>query len=68
VHAAPYGGSSEAVNKVSAYLKEHGIFHYNNGHIFFTNPPLTINEAQIKETFAVIDEALKIADSYTTAN
>ena len=47
-------------------LKERGLYTYNNGHIFFTNPPLTVTEEQLKEGFAHIDHALKVADSYVT--
>ena len=29
---------------------------------FFTNPPLCINEAQLREAFAIIDKGLEITD------
>jgi 4-aminobutyrate aminotransferase-like enzyme len=31
-------------------------------HTFFTNPPLTITEAQLEEGLSVIDKALEITD------
>jgi len=48
--------------KVSAYLKEHGLYHFASGHLLFTNPPLIITEAQLREAFEIINQALAIAD------
>jgi hypothetical protein len=30
--------------------------------VFYTNPPLRINEQQLREGFAIIDRALEIMD------
>ena len=57
---APFNGSSPAMVQLGGFLKENGLaafVHWNN---LFTNPPLCINEEQLKETFAVIDAALDI--------
>lgn len=48
--------------KASAYLKEQGLYHFAPGHLLFTNPPLIITEAQLKEAFNIINEALAITD------
>lgn len=59
---APFNGSSPAMVQLGGFLKENGLaafVHWNN---LFTNPPLCINEEQLKETFAVIDAALDITD------
>lgn len=48
--------------KASAFLKEHGLYHFAPGHLLFTNPPLIITEAQLKEAFNIINEALAITD------
>lgn len=36
---------------------------YFAGHLMHTNPPLIINEEQMKESFKHIDKALEIADA-----
>ena len=59
----PFNGSNPIMAKTLAYLKEHGLYCFAWNNILFTVPPLCINEAQLKENFAIIDEALKIADS-----
>lgn len=48
--------------KASVYLKEQGLYHFAPGHLLFTNPPLIITEAQLKEAFNIINEALAITD------
>jgi taurine---2-oxoglutarate transaminase len=48
--------------KVSAYLKEHGLYHFAPGNLLFTNPPLIITEPELKEAFEIINQALAIAD------
>ncbi len=59
---APFNGTSEPMNKLGAYLKQNGIstmIHWNK---LFCCPPLTITEKQLRETFAILDEGLKITD------
>jgi taurine--2-oxoglutarate transaminase len=51
--------------RVSAYLKEHGLYHFASGHLLFTNPPLIITEPELKEAFEIINQALAIADQAT---
>jgi taurine--2-oxoglutarate transaminase len=64
---APFNGSSPAMNQLGAFLKEHGLYafiHWNN---LFTNPPLIINEEQLKEAFDIINRGLEITDQAVTA-
>lgn len=59
---APFNASSPAMDELSAFLRENGVFafiHWNN---LFTNPPLIINEDQLKEAFDIINRGLEIAD------
>lgn len=63
---APYTGPSEAMGKVVAFLKENGVFLFAFSNILHCNPPLIINEKELRDVFQVIDKALDIADSYTT--
>ena len=60
---APFNGASPAMTKLAAFFREKGLytlFHWNN---FFTNPPLSIPEAELREAFEIINEALAIADA-----
>ena len=50
------------VGNAAAYLYEHGLYHFTPGNLIFTNPPLIINEQQLKTAFNVINEALAITD------
>ena len=59
---APFNGASPAMTKLAAFFREKGLytfFHWNN---FFTNPPLSITEVELREAFEIINEALAIAD------
>lgn len=44
-------------------LFKSGLFTMMRGHTVFTNPPLVITEDQLREGFALIDEALHILDA-----
>jgi taurine--2-oxoglutarate transaminase len=55
---APFGGSSPAMGMLSRYLREEGLFTFVRWHTFFTNPPLSITEAELREGFEMIDRAL----------
>jgi taurine--2-oxoglutarate transaminase len=59
---APFNGTTGPMNQLGAFLREKGIstmIHWNK---VFTTPPLIINEQQLKETFAILDEGLEITD------
>jgi len=60
---APFNGSSPEMNRLAAYFKEHGLYVYTHWHTFFTNPPLSITEAELREAFEVINMALEITDA-----
>ena len=55
---APFGGTSPEMKALNAYFREHGLFTFMRWHSFFTNPPLCITEAELREGFAIIDAAL----------
>jgi len=61
---APYGGSSDACNKVVGYLRENGVFVFCGANILHTNPPLCVTEKQLRDVFAIVDKALDISDKY----
>ena len=59
---APFNGSSPEMQSLLAHLKERGLFVFANGHVLFTNPPLCIDEQELREAFAVLDEGLTPTD------
>ena len=59
---APYGGTSEEMAALGRFFRENGLYTFVRWHTFFTNPPLTITEAQLEEGLATIDKALEITD------
>ena len=45
------------------FFRENGSLHASSRwNTFYTNPPLCINEEQLREAFAIIDEGLEITD------
>jgi taurine--2-oxoglutarate transaminase len=60
---APFNGTSPEMQRVGAYLREQGMYAFINWNNVFTNPPLCINEEQLRESFAIIDRALDLADA-----
>jgi adenosylmethionine-8-amino-7-oxononanoate aminotransferase len=54
------------MNKLGAYLKENGIYNFTWRNMLHTNPPLSINEAELREAFEAINKALEITDAAVT--
>ncbi len=63
----PYLGSSPEMSKLGAFLKEKGVYAFTWRNLLHTNPPLCVTEAELREVFAVINEALAITDGFVTA-
>ena len=64
---APFNAKPDemgAMNKVAAKIKELGMYTFVRWSYIFVAPPLTITKAQVDEGFAIIDEALSLADEY----
>ena len=59
---APYNGTSEEMAALGRFFREKGLYTFVRWNTFFTNPPLTITEAQLQEGLDVIDEGLAITD------
>jgi taurine---2-oxoglutarate transaminase len=55
---APFGQTSAATRRLSALFREEGLYTFVRWHTFFTNPPLCVTEAELREGFALIDRAL----------
>ena len=63
---APFNGSSPEMARLGAYFREHGLYTYVHWNNFFTNPPLSITEAELREGFEIINRALDITDAAAT--
>jgi taurine---2-oxoglutarate transaminase len=55
---APFGGTSDEMRRLGQLFREEGLYTFTRWHTFFTNPPLCITEAELREGFAIIDRAL----------
>ncbi len=55
---APFGGTSDETKQLSRLFRELGLYTFVRWHNFFTNPPLCITEAELREGFGIIDTAL----------
>ncbi len=61
---APYNGSSEAMVALGKRFHELGLFTFVRWGSFMCNPPLSITEEQLREAYAVVDEALEVTHPY----
>ena len=59
---APFNGTSPAMTALGAFFREQGLFTFLRWNYFFTNPPLCISEADLREGLAIIDRGLQITD------
>ncbi len=59
---APFNGTSEEMVALGKFFRENGLYTFVRWNTFFTNPPLCINEQQLREAFAIIDRGLEITD------
>ena len=60
---APWNGSSPEMTALRKYCLDHGLFLYTHWHTVLIIPPLIITEEQLREGFAILDEALKLTDN-----
>ena len=59
---APFNGTSEEMAALGRFFRENGLYTFVRWNTFFTNPPLCINEQQMRDAFAIIDRGLAITD------
>jgi taurine--2-oxoglutarate transaminase len=59
---APFNGTSEEMAALGRFFREQGLYTFVRWNTFFTNPPLCINEQQLREAFEIIDRGLEITD------
>ena len=56
---------SEILEEMAAlgrFFREQGLYTIVRWNSFYTNPPLCINQDQLREAFAIIDKGLEITD------
>jgi taurine--2-oxoglutarate transaminase len=63
VPLAPFNGTSDEMAALTAFLREKGLYTFIRWNTFFTNPPLCITEAELREGFSIIDQGLEITDN-----
>jgi taurine--2-oxoglutarate transaminase len=59
---APFNGTSEEMQALAKFFRDEGLYTFVRWHTFFTNPPLCISEAELREAFAIIDRGLAVVD------
>ena len=59
---APFNGTSEEMAALGRFFREQGLYTFVRWNTFFTNPPLCINEQQMREAFGIINRGLEITD------
>jgi taurine--2-oxoglutarate transaminase len=67
VPMAPFNGTSPEMAALGTFFRQEGLYTFVRWNYFFTNPPLSITEAELREGFAIIDRALAITDRATTS-
>jgi taurine--2-oxoglutarate transaminase len=59
---APFNGTSPEMQDLGKFFRQEGLYTFVRWNTFFTNPPLCITEAEMREAFAIIDKGLEITD------
>ena len=60
---APFNGTSPEMQALGKLFRQAGLYTFVRWNTFFTNPPLCITEAELREAFAIIDKGLEITDA-----
>jgi taurine--2-oxoglutarate transaminase len=55
---APFNGTSPEMQSLGRFFRNEGLYTFVRWNTFFTNPPLTITDAELREAFAIIDKGL----------
>jgi taurine--2-oxoglutarate transaminase len=59
---APFNGSSPEMIALGRFFREQGLYTMLRWNGFYTNPPLVISEAELREAFAIVDRGLELTD------
>ena len=60
---APFNGTSPEMQALGRYFRAEGLYTFVRWNTFFTNPPLCITEAEMREAFGIIDKGLYELDA-----
>jgi taurine---2-oxoglutarate transaminase len=55
---APFNGTSEPMQQLARFFRDAGLYTFVRWNTFFTNPPLSITEDELRQGFGIIDRAL----------
>ena len=55
---APFNGTSEPMQQLARFFRDAGLYTFVRWNTFFTNPPLSITEDELRQGFGTIDRAL----------
>jgi len=64
---APFNGTSPEMTALAAFFRAQGLFTFVRWNYFFTNPPLCITEAELREGIDIIDRGLELTDRAVSA-
>jgi taurine--2-oxoglutarate transaminase len=59
---APFNGTSVEMAALGRFFRQEGLYTFVRWNTFFTNPPLCITEAELREAFGIIDKGLDLTD------
>ena len=59
---AAFNSPSPEMQELGKFFRQEGLYTFVRWNTFFTNPPLCINEAELREAFAIIDKGLELTD------
>ena len=59
---APFNGTAPEMQALGKFFRQEGLYTLVRWNTFFTNPPLCITEAEMREAFETIDKGLEITD------
>lgn len=65
---APYGASSPAMNELVAACKKLGLMPFSNYNRMHICPPCNVSEEEIREGFAILDQAFSSIDHHYTGS
>jgi taurine--2-oxoglutarate transaminase len=63
---APFNETSDEMIALGKFFRQEGLYTLVRWNTFFTNPPLCITEAELREGFAIVDRGLEITDRAVT--
>ena len=65
---APYGGSSPAMDELTAACRARGLLPFTNYNRLHVVPPCTVTAEEAEEGLAILDEVLALADRHYTGS